>query len=143
MSLRFRNLDLTPDSPVEQWPVEALLTAIERGSLRDWRQIAAAIRSDPWGPVARRTEEALSISEAYGITPTLGRAIRSARTAAEAEERAAVASRVRELIGASGFSRAEFASRIGTSASRLSTYATGRVTPSASLLVRMERVAGH
>jgi hypothetical protein len=31
------------------------------------------------------------------------------------------------------------ASRIGTSPSRLSTYVTGKVTPSAALLVRMRR----
>lgn len=41
----------------------------------------------------------------------------------------------------SGLSRAEFASRVGTSASRLSTYVSGRVTPSAALLLRMRRVA--
>lgn len=38
-------------------------------------------------------------------------------------------------------SRAQFASQIGTSASRLSTYVNGKVTPSAALLVRMRRVA--
>jgi transcriptional regulator with XRE-family HTH domain len=39
--------------------------------------------------------------------------------------------------------RAEFASQIGTSTSRLSTYATGKVTPSAALMLRMSRVAGE
>jgi hypothetical protein len=34
-------------------------------------------------------------------------------------------------------------SRIGTSPSRLSTYATGKATPSASLMVRMRRVAAQ
>lgn len=48
-----------------------------------------------------------------------------------------MATEVDRLIRESGLSRAEFASRIGTSSSRLSTYATGRVTPSAALLVRM------
>jgi len=37
---------------------------------------------------------------------------------------------------------AAFAEAIGTSPSRLSTYANGRVAPSATLLLRMERVAG-
>jgi transcriptional regulator with XRE-family HTH domain len=48
---------------------------------------------------------------------------------------------VAALVRASGLTRAEFASRIGTSASRLSTYVTGKVTPSAALLVRMRDVS--
>jgi transcriptional regulator with XRE-family HTH domain len=44
------------------------------------------------------------------------------------------------MIDESGLSRAEFVSRIGTSASRLFTYATGKVTPSAALLMRMRAV---
>ena len=68
------------------------------------------------------------------------RVIARAREEAEASEREAVAAEVDRLVRASGLSRAEFASRIGTSASRLSTYVTGKVTPSAALLVRMRRV---
>lgn len=65
------------------------------------------------------------------------RVIATARQETEGAERKAVATEVDRLVRASGLSRAEFASRIGTSASRLSTYATGKVTPSAALLVRM------
>jgi transcriptional regulator with XRE-family HTH domain len=61
--------------------------------------------------------------------------------AVEASEREAVATEIAELIEASGLSRGDFATRIGTSASRLSTYATDKVTPSAALLVRMRRAA--
>jgi transcriptional regulator with XRE-family HTH domain len=64
-----------------------------------------------------------------------------ARERAEASERAAVAAEIREAVRLSGLSRAEFASRIGTSASRLSTYASGKVTPSATLMLRIRRVA--
>ena len=71
------------------------------------------------------------------------RVIARSRDAAEASEREAVAVEVAALVRASGLSRAEFASRIGTSASRLSTYATGKVTPSAALLVRMRRTIGY
>ncbi|MGF1647054.1 MAG: helix-turn-helix domain-containing protein [Kineosporiaceae bacterium] len=39
----------------------------------------------------------------------------------------------------SGLTSTEFASRIGTSRSRLSTYASGRVVPSAALMVRIRR----
>lgn len=33
MSLRFRNIDVSPDDPIEIWPTEAVLTALERGGL--------------------------------------------------------------------------------------------------------------
>jgi len=69
------------------------------------------------------------------------RVIAWAREAAQAAEREAVAAEVDALVRASGLTRAEFASRIGTSAPRLSTYATGKVTPSAALLVRMRTVS--
>ena len=39
--------------------------------------------------------------------------------------------------------RGAFAEAIGTSASRLSTYLSGKVAPSSTLLVRMERVASR
>ncbi|MDN5748643.1 MAG: helix-turn-helix domain-containing protein [Pseudonocardia sp.] len=44
-------------------------------------------------------------------------------------------------MAASGRTRADFARSVGTSASRLSTYVNGSVTPSAAMLVRMRRVA--
>lgn len=139
--LAFRNVDVSPEDPVSEWPLEAVQTALERGGLSDWRRLVAAVKSEPWGPVARRLEEVLSYSRPYGVAAAMERAVARAREAAEAEERDAVAADVRELIDRSGLSRSEFASRIGTSASRLSTYATGKVTPSAALLVRMRRIA--
>lgn len=47
--LKFRNLAVTPEDPVEKWGVEGLLTAIDRGSLRHWRRIIDAVRADPNG----------------------------------------------------------------------------------------------
>ncbi|MST31728.1 hypothetical protein GHK86_03170 [Acidimicrobiaceae bacterium USS-CC1] len=64
-----------------------------------------------------------------------------ARRQAEAAERAAVAEEVAALVRASGWSQRESAQRIGTSAPRLSTYLSGKVVPSAALMVRMRRVA--
>lgn len=139
--LAFRNVDASPDDPVDEWPVEAIQTALERGSLTYWRRLAKAIQAQPWGPVARRVEEVLTYSRPYGVANVMERVIADAREATEADERRAVAAEISRLIDASGLTRAEFASRIGTSTSRLSTYANGKVTPSASLLVRMGRVA--
>jgi hypothetical protein len=141
VSLRFRNVDADPADPVETWPYEALATAIERGSARDWARISATIRADPWGRVARAVETYLGYADRSGATELLRRAIDRSRTDADAADRTAVAARVRELIVRSGLTAAQFASRIGTSASRLSTYRSGRVMPSAALLLRMERAS--
>ncbi len=141
MNVRFRHLDIGSDAPVEAWPTEGVMTALERGGLSDWRRIARAVRADPWGPVARRLEDALAAKRPYGVAPLMNKMLQDARRDAEAEERTEVARRVAALLEASGLSRSAFAEAIGTSASRLSTYVTGRVAPSSTLLVRMERVA--
>lgn len=139
--LAFRNVAVDPAAPVEEWPFEAVVTAVERGSIRDWRRLAAAVGKDPWGPVARQVEEAVALTDPYGTGPLLLGVVADARRRAEAGERASVAEEVAALVRASGCSQREFAERIGTSAPRLSTYASGKVTPSAALMVRMRRVA--
>jgi DNA-binding transcriptional regulator YiaG len=139
-ALKFRNIMASPDDPVETWPFEGILAAVERGTLPDWRRLAQAIAADPWGPVAQQVLEAIQISRPYGTTELLEGAVARARELATDAERDQVASEVRELVGRSGLSRQEFAHRIGTSRPRLSTYMTGKVTPSAALMVRMRRV---
>jgi len=138
-ALSFRNVDASPADPVSEWPQEAIQTALERGGLTAWRRLAAAIRADPWGPVVRRIEDVLTYSRPYGVAAAFDRAIARSRDAAEAAERDAIAAEISKLIADSGLTQADFASRIGTSASRLSTYASGKVTPSAALLLRMRR----
>jgi DNA-binding transcriptional regulator YiaG len=140
-TLVFRNVDVDVNDPVETWPLEAMATAIGRGGLPEWRRIVAAIRRDPWGPVARAVEQVLSYERPYGTAELLDAAIARARTAAETAERDAVAEQMRELVRASGLNQAQFASRLGTSRTRLSTYLSGRVTPSAAMLLRAQRVS--
>jgi len=139
--LRFRNLTVTPADPVEEWGVEGLLTAVDRGSLPDWRRIADAVRAEPWGPVATELLEALELAEDRGVTATLRRAVARAREEAERSARDEVRCRLSALVAESGLTAAEFAARLGTSASRLSTYLSGKVVPSAALVVRAEGVA--
>ena len=143
MALRFRNLNVSPDDPVELWPVEAVQTALERGSVRDWRRLIEVIDRDPWGKTARQVEHVLTYSRPYGVANLMERVLRSARAGAERAEREVVAGKIRRAIADSGLTRAEFASRIGTSVSRLSTYVTGKVAPSAALIVRIERVVAE
>lgn len=141
MALAFRNVDVDPGAPIENWPYEAIVTVLERGGLDDWLPLLRAIEEDPWGPVARQIEEYLTYERPYGTAPLMERWIRDARHAAEEDARARVASHVASLIDESGLSAAEFADRLGTSPSRLSTYRTGRVSPSAALLFRMQDLA--
>lgn len=142
-ALKFRNVDASPDDPVETWPFEGILAAVERGTLPDWDRLATAIRADPWGPVAQQVLEAVRLSRPYGTTELLEAVVARARRLAIDSERDTVASEVRDLVGRSGLSKQNFADRIGTSRSRLSTYMSGKVVPSAALMVRMRRVALH
>ena len=137
MTVAFRNVEVDASAPVDTWPYEALVTLIERGTLGDWLLLTRAIGEDPWGPVARAVEDYLGYERPYGVGPLLARAIDRARSTAQARERAAVAAEVAELVARSGLSLTELASRIGTSHSRLSTYRSGTVTPSATMLHRL------
>lgn len=139
--LRFRNVDASPSDDVTTWPFEALATAIDRGLVADWQPVFAEIRRAPWGTVARRVERHLGYRDPDGTSAIFRLAIQRARHHAEQAERGDVATRVRRSIERSGLTNAEFARNIGTSASRLSTYATGKVVPSAAMLVRIEHVA--
>jgi DNA-binding transcriptional regulator YiaG len=140
-ALKFRNITVSPDDPVDSWPFEGILAAIERGTLPDWRRLAAVIRADPWGPVAQQVLEAVHLSRPYGTAELLEGVVGRARKLAADSEREDVAAEVRQLVGRSRLSTQDFAERMGTSRSRLSTYRSGKVVPSAALMVRMRRVA--
>lgn len=139
MSVAFRNVGIDPAAPLDRWPYEALVTLIERGSISDWVRLTREMDADPWGVVARQVEDYLGYESPAGVGPLLQRALVRARAQAEASERATVAREVDELVARSGLTMTEFALRIGTSRTRLSTYRSGAVTPSAALLVRMRR----
>ena len=142
-ALKFRNITASPDDPVGTWPFEGILAAVERGTLPDWRRLATVIQADPWGPVAQQVLEAIRLSRPYGTAELLEGVIGRARKLAADSEREDVASEVRNLVGRSGLSKQDFAERVGTSRSRLSTYMSGKVMPSAALMVRMRRLALH
>jgi DNA-binding transcriptional regulator YiaG len=140
MALQFRNVDASPDDAVATWPYEALVEAIDRGLVPDWQPIFAEIRRAPWGQVARRIERYLAYREHDGVSTLFTLAIEHAREESARFERAVVAARVSDAVERSGLTRAAFAETVGTSASRLSTYISGKVVPSAAMLVRIERV---
>lgn len=141
MRVAFRNVDASPTDDVRTWPYEALVTAIDRGLVEDWQPIFVEVRRSPWGPVARRVERYLSYRESDGVSALFAFAIEHARSKAEKADRAEVAVRIRDAVSGSDLTNAEFARLVGTSASRLSTYLSGTVTPSAAMLVRIEGAA--
>ena len=141
MPVGFRNVDASPTDDVRTWPYEALVTVIDRGLVGDWRPIFAELRRSPWGRVARRVGHYLSYREPDGVSALFALAIERARVDADEADRAEVASRVRAAVASSGLTNRDFALLVGTSASRLSTYLNGKVTPSAAMLVRIERAA--
>src|ERR1035438_8057475 len=96
-TLKFRNIDASPDDPVETWPFEGILTAVERGTLPDWRRLAAAVRADPWGPVAQQILEAVELSRPYGTSELLTTVIERARQDTADAEREQVAGEIRDL----------------------------------------------
>lgn len=138
MTVQFRNVDASSADPVVSWPYEGLVAVLERGLVADWRPVLAEIRMNPWGSTARRIERYASYADAEQVVALFMFAIEQARMKTEESERAEVARRVRQAVYNSGMTAAQFAESIGTSASRLSTYATGKVTPSAAMLLRIE-----
>lgn len=120
---------------------EALLEVFRDGDAALWRRLVGTALSEPW---TGRTENHLSLldpdrrpGEVMGI-----RALADmARRIAEEDERRAVADHIRSTIAGTGLTQREFAALVGTSPSRLSTYVTGSVTPSAAMLLRINRMA--
>lgn len=134
--LKFRNIEATPDDEVELWGSEGIVTAIERGSIEHWAKIIRAVKRDPWGDVSLDLEEALEVAQNPGVIATLRTCLLRARE----NDNARVARKVRELVTASGKSRAELAEILGTSRSRLSSYENGHVMPAASVTEKLREI---
>jgi len=142
MTVAFRNVDASPEDDVTTWPHEAIVATLERGLVPDWQPLFLEIRRRPWGPVARSVQALLAYQPIPGVAPLFTHAIATARDAADRRDREEVARRVRSAVQGSGLTAARFAELVGTSASRLSTYMSGKVTPSAAMLVRIEGHSG-
>jgi hypothetical protein len=129
------------ERPVEFWSTAAIRSALEGGDIATWKQIAVAIKRDPYGRTARQVEEVLETSRPYGISKALAEVLDRARDHLEANERTEVARHVRLLIDRSGLKLPEFASRIGVAVDELSAYLAAKTSPSASLMIRMRRLS--
>jgi len=127
--------------PVEFWPTSAIRSALEGGDIAIWKQIAVAIKRDPYGRTARQVEEVLENSRPYGISKALAEVLDRARAHLEANERTEVARHVRLLIERSGLKVPEFAFRIGVPVDELGAYLAATTSPSAALMIRMRRLS--
>lgn len=139
--LRFRNVEADPAAPPDEWPMEAVLTAVERGALADWRRLAEAAREAPWGPTARSLLEIAGWEDQGGVARLLAEIVRDERERLTLEGRRRHAERIRALRKATGLTLKEFARRVGTSPTRLSAYENARVSPTTDVLGRIEAAA--
>jgi DNA-binding transcriptional regulator YiaG len=135
-----RNVDVDPSAPVSDLPAEAVETLLDRGSLSDWRVLAAEIRRSPWGRIARLVEEIVDWGEHYGVDALMAGVIERARADFDAAGRLAYAAKLRRLREAAGLTLRQLAELAGTSESRLSAYERGVVAPTTTVLARIERV---
>ena len=142
MSVQFRNLDFDAAQPLDQWPAEAIETIIDRGSLSDWRQLADAIKRNPWGSAARTTETVTAWGEHYGADTLLSNVIRQARQDITRRGRAQYAAQIRSWRTQAGMTLRELARAAGTSPSRLSDYENAKVAPTTDVLARLKHAAG-
>ncbi|MDQ6526220.1 helix-turn-helix transcriptional regulator [Nocardioides sp. LHD-245] len=114
---------------------------IDSQDLGAWRAWAAASAAAPW---TGRVEEHLELVRAggrIGETAGLEAFVGLVQRVTREDERRTVADQIRSSVDSTGLSQREFAALVGTSPSRLSTYLTGAVVPSAMMALRIERVA--
>lgn len=133
-------VDLTaPGTPLRT--VEEARELFGTDDIRLWRGQAALIAANPWGPYPIELERMLREA---GLTVPADRAADCAelyRRRTEKHERMEIARFIRQAVESSGMLQRDFAKLIGTSASRLSTYMSGGVTPSAAMMLRIARVS--
>jgi hypothetical protein len=114
---------------------------IRHGSVRTWRATLAPVADHPWSPYG---EELAVLADEAGL-PVVADSLRQCRAVyqlrRQGEEKVAVSREIIRLVALSGVTQREFASYIGTSPSRLSTYVSGKVMPSAALMLRMQRAS--
>lgn len=141
-ALRLMMVDDGDDTPATPLHSErALVKVFDKGDLELWRRLVTAALADPW---AGRTDELLTLLDPErrpGEHAAMSALADLSRRMAEEDERRAVADHIRTTIAGTGLTQRQFATLVGTSPSRLSTYVTGSVTPSAAMLLRINRMA--
>lgn len=118
-----------------------LLDLVHHGNARRWRAALLPLIESPWGPYGQHILRLTKEAELDAVTTLVEECRKVYQHRQEQRERDAIAREIRRLVAISGLTQRQFASQIGTSPSRLSTYVNGRVIPSAAMLLRIRRVA--
>lgn len=63
-----RHLDIPSGTPPDRLPLDALDDLLDRGDIGDWRELAAAVRRDPHGPLADRVLALCRAHAMYGTS---------------------------------------------------------------------------
>jgi hypothetical protein len=135
MPLRFRNIDATPDDPVDAWGFEGMLAAIDRGYAADWRKLIEAVAVDP--SLRAVYEDARAAAESQATVALLDAALAARSRSAQEEAR----DRLRAAFRATRLTQAQLAARLETSRPRMTSYLSGGVTPAMDVLVGVEAIA--
>ncbi len=138
--LLMAGVDSTTPGPIPRSHLDLRLI-IETQGVTAWRRLLANVAANPWGPAAKGLAELARGAELTVPAQVIEDCARHYRGRAENAERLEVANEIRQIVATSGYSQRQFARHVGTSAPRLSTYINGVVTPSASMLLRMNKFA--
>lgn len=133
--VQFRNINVSAESPVDEWGSEGLLTAIERGSVREWSRILRAVDAAPGSELRAELDEALDLAEGGGAD-----VIRLGISQIDASWEDRVQQEARTAFFMADTTISDFAEQVGTSRSRMSTYLSGKTMPGAALLLKMQDV---
>lgn len=140
MWLLMTDLDqVAPGGPITS--VEEAEALCAEPDLTAWQGQVALIVANPWSPYAGQLQRVLEAAGRSEAADAVADFIGMYRARVERHERMEVARFVRRAVEGSGLLQRDFAMLVGTSASRLSTYMNGSVTPSAAMMLRIGRVA--
>ncbi len=121
--------------------VEEFLHCFRSESLPAWRCQLLHYAVEPWSAYARRLMELAEAAGEQDYIDGMRRFLEALREETSLGERQAIAAEIRRLVDETGMTQRDFARRIGTSASRLSSYLMGSATPSAAMFLRIRRAA--
>ena len=140
VSLLLEGIDPEASLPVVR-TVGELVGLVDGGSVLEWRHHLAMIAASPWSPYSRHLGDLATQASLPAVAALVAQFTEVCRQQNKEREREQVAEEVRRLVAGSGVTQRQFAQWVGTSPSRLSTYVSGSVTPSASLMLRMARTS--
>ncbi len=106
-----------------------------------WRLLLAPLLTAPWSGRADQLQREVAASGDAWLARLLEGCSVVIRDLQAEWDRQAIAREIRRLVASSGVTQRDFSALVGTSQSRFSTYINGRVTPSATMMLRISRTA--